>query len=275
MNQILIFIILLAASLVCSTLLYAWLRHKTKIGIRYLYIDNPVAAAVSAIVVYGVYRLQYSPGYLVLALLLIALVGGIAFLLTMIRFWRTPRRRVTAGPGQVVSPADGNIIYIKELRNGECPVSVKLHRFSKLVELVKTPLLNGQGLHIGINMTPFDVHKNCAPISGKIILNQHFKGKFFSLKDFRSQTENERNTYIIKNDDMEVGVVQIASRLVRRIDSYVRTGDDVRQGEWIGMIRFGSQVDIILPAGYRAAVSIGEQVYAAQTIISEKDEDTD
>jgi phosphatidylserine decarboxylase len=275
MNQIVIFLIFMAASMVCSTLLYTWLRHKTKIGIRYLYIDNPVTSALSGMIVYGVYRLQHSPGYMVTILLLLACVGGIAFLLTMIRFWRTPRRRVSAGPGQVVSPADGNIIYIKELINGECPVSVKLHRFSRLEELVKTPLLNGQGLHIGINMTPFDVHKNCAPISGKIILNKHFRGKFLSLKDYRSQTENERNTYIIKNDELEVGIVQIASRLVRRIDSYVSTGDEVSQGEWIGMIRFGSQVDIILPSGYRAAVSIGEQVYAAKTILAEKDEDTD
>lgn len=275
MNQIIIFLIFLAVALVCSTLLYTWLRHKTRIGVRYLYLDNPVAALLSAMIVYGVYRLLNSPGYLVSGVLLIACVGGIAFLLTMIRFWRTPRRKVTAGPGQVVSPADGNIIYIKELINGECPVAIKLHRFSRLEELVKTPLLNGQGLHIGINMTPFDVHKNCAPISGKIILNRHFTGKFFSLKDFRSQTENERNTYIIKNDELEVGVVQIASRLVRRIDSYVKTGDEVSQGEWIGMIRFGSQVDIILPAGYRPSVRIGEQVYAAKTILAEKDEDTD
>ncbi|MBN2665243.1 MAG: phosphatidylserine decarboxylase family protein [Bacteroidales bacterium] len=274
MHQILIVLIFLAASLVCSTLLYAWLRHKTKIGVRYLYLDNPVAATLSALIAYLVYRLQESPGYMLPAVVLVACVGGIAFLLTMIRFWRTPRRRVSAGPGQVVSPADGNIIYIKELKNGECPVSVKLHRFSKLEELVKTPLLNGQGLHIGINMTPFDVHKNCAPISGKIILNQHYKGKFFSLKDFRSQTDNERNTYIIRNDELEVGIVQIASRMVRRIDSYVRTGDDVKQGEWIGMIRFGSQVDVILPAGYRAAVRIGEQVYAAKTILASQDEGT-
>jgi phosphatidylserine decarboxylase len=275
MNPIVVFLIFLSVALLFSTLLYTWLRHKTKIGARYLWLDNPVAALLSALIAFGVYRLQHSHGYLVPALLLIACVGGIAFLLTMVRFWRTPRRRVSAGRGQVVSPADGNIIYIKELINGECPVAIKLHRFSKLEELVKTPLLNGQGLHIGINMTPFDVHKNCAPISGKIILNRHFSGKFFSLKDFRSQTENERNTYIIRNDELEVGVVQIASRLVRRIDSYVKTGDEVRQGEWIGMIRFGSQVDVILPAGYRPAVGIGEQVYAAKTILAEKDEDSD
>jgi len=275
MNPIVVFLIFLSVALVFSTLLYTWLRHKTKIGARYLWLDNPVAALLSALIAFGVYRLQHSHGYLILALLLIACIGGIAFLITMIRFWRTPRRKVTAEPGQVVSPADGNIIYIKELINGECPVAIKLHRFSKLEELVKTPLLNGHGLHIGINMTPFDVHKNCAPISGTIILNRHFTGKFFSLKDFRSQTGNERNTYIIRNEEMEVGVVQIASRLVRRIDSYVKTGDEVNQGEWIGMIRFGSQVDIILPAGYRPSVSIGEQVYAAKTILAEKDEDTD
>jgi phosphatidylserine decarboxylase len=69
--------------------------------------------------------------------------------------------------------------------------------------------------------------------------------------------------------------VQIASRLVRRIDAYVREGDKVRQGDWIGMIRFGSQVDVILPPDYRVTVVTGRQVYAAETIIAERNEDTD
>lgn len=95
------------------------------------------------------------------------------------------------------------------------------------------------------------------------------------MKDEASQFENERNTWVIANNEVKVGVVQIASRLVRRIDAYVREGDAVRQGSWIGMIRFGSQVDVILPPGYRVTVTAGRQVYAAETIIAQRNEDTD
>ncbi|MBE0674551.1 MAG: phosphatidylserine decarboxylase, partial [Bacteroidales bacterium] len=115
----------------------------------------------------------------------------------------------------------------------------------------------------------------CAPISGKIMLNQHFNGKFLSLKDPAARNENERNTYVLVNDEVKVGIVQIASRLVRRIDTYVKEGESVRQGDWIGMIRFGSQVDIIIPSNYLVTVEIGRQVYAAETIIAEKNEATD
>jgi len=215
-------------------------------------------------------------GWWLLSFIVLAgLVLYFAFILTMIRFWRVPHRRVTAGPGQIVSPADGRIIYIRKLNEGEIPESVKGRRTSRLEELTKTTLLNDGGWHIGINMTPFDVHKNCAPIPGEVILNRHFNGKFLSLKDEASLCENERNTWVIANNEVKVGVVQIASRLVRRIDAYVREGDTVRQGDWIGMIRFGSQVDVILPPDYRVNVTAGCQVYAAETIIAERNEDTD
>lgn len=118
----------------------------------------------------------------VIVVLLAGLVLSFAFILTMVRFWRVPRRRVTAGPGQIVSPADGNIIYIRKIAIGEVPESVKrLANFTSLEELTKTTLLNDGGWHIGINMTPFDVHKNCAPISGEVILNSISTASFCHL----------------------------------------------------------------------------------------------
>lgn len=269
------FFLIFIASLALGTLLYMYLRRKTRIGTRYLWTDNPAVALTAALTVFFLMR-PHATGWWVLSLIVLAgLVLSFAFILTMVRFWRVPRRRVTAGPGQIVSPADGNIIYIRKVAIGEVPESVKGLRISRLEELTKTTLLNDGGWHIGINMTPFDVHKNCAPISGEVILNRHFDGKFLSLKDEASQCENERNTWVIANNEVKVGVVQIASRLVRRIDAYVREGDAVRQGDWIGMIRFGSQVDVILPPGYRVTVTAGRQVYAAETIIAQRNEDTD
>ena len=271
METVNLFFVILLASLAASTLLYLFLRRKTKIGTRYLFTDNPAVAITSAVAVFILQRANVINHWLLAGLLLICAILFLAFVFTMIRFWRVPRRRVTAVAGQIVSPADGKVIYIKKLTDGEIPESVKGRVTSRLGELTKTPLLNDGGWHIGINMTPFDVHKNCAPVSGKIILNRHFSGRFLSLKDPTSQTENERNTYVLVNDEVKVGVVQIASRLVRRIDSYVKEGDSVRQGDWIGMIRFGSQVDVIIPSDYRVAVDIGRQVYAAETIIAEKE----
>ena len=275
MEPLPVFLIILPASLFVSTLLYLYLRHKTRIGCRYLYIDNPAVALISALIVFMFCRLLITPSWLFLAGILIFSVVSTAFIFTMVRFWRVPRRNVTAGPGQIVSPADGNVIYIKKITGGETPESVKGKIRSKLEELTKTPALNDGGWHIGINMTPFDLHKNCAPISGTVILNRHFSGKFLSLKDEAARNENERNTYVLVNDEVKIGVVQIASRLVRRIDSYVKEGEKVMQGDWIGMIRFGSQVDVIIPENYRVLVDIGRQIYAAETIIAEKNEDTD
>jgi len=73
---------------------------------------------------------------------------------------------------------------------------------------------------------------------------------------------------IIQNGDYKVGVVQIASRLVRRIDSYVKVGDFIKKGDWYGMIRFGSQVDVILPDKFSIKIKVGKQIYAANTIIA-------
>jgi phosphatidylserine decarboxylase len=185
-----------------------------------------------------------------------------------LRFYRTPKRKIIANPNMIVSPADGNIIYIRRIEKGEIPVAVKGNVNSRLEELTKTPLLDESKWLIGINMTPLDVHKNCAPISGIISLNQHFNGRFLSLKDKHSITENERNTYVIQGRNIRVGVIQIASRLVRRIDTYVKEGDCVDQGDWIGMIRFGSQVDLILPEKCEILVREGDQIYARSTVIA-------
>jgi phosphatidylserine decarboxylase len=196
------------------------------------------------------------------------LVAVIAFCFTMIRFWYTPQRKIKATDNEIVSPADGNVIYINQVLKGEAPVSIKGNTNSKLEELTKTDILGNPCWLIGINMTPFDVHKNCAPIDGEIILNQHFSGKFLSLKNKYAIVENERNTYVIQNRLIKVGVIQIASKLVRRIDTYVRQGDQVQKGNWLGMIRFGSQVDVVIPGDCRIIINVGQQVYAGTTIIA-------
>ena len=260
--------LLLLETALVSSLLYYYLHTKTRISLKFLYLDNVGVILLAGLL--AVLWQQWMPaGWQWTAFLLApALVVGIAFAFTMIRFWRTPRRKIKAAKGEIVSPADGNVIYITRIEAGDVPVSIKGNRYSRLEELTKTDLLDRPCWLVGINMTPFDVHKNCAPIDGKVVLNQHFDGKFLSLKEGEALAENERNTYVIQNPQLKVGVVQIASRLVRRIDSYVQTGADLQQGDWLGMIRFGSQVDVILPIDYEINVQLKDQIYAGTTILA-------
>lgn len=264
MTQILLFL----ESLLISTALYAYLHKKTRISLKYLYMDNLGVALPVALVSMFLYQRQYVSIYFILFLLIPVITPGIAFTYTMIRFWRTPVRRITAKENEIISPADGNIIYIKKVEAGETPISIKNGRSFKLTELTKTDLINTPCWLIGINMTPFDVHKNCSPIDGRILMTEHFHGKFLSLKESDALTDNERNTYVIDNDKFRIGVIQIASRLVRRIDTYVKTGQLVKRGDWIGMIRFGSQVDVLIPIEFEPAVILGQQVYAATSVIA-------
>jgi len=233
-------------------------------NIKYIFIDN-IIVAISAFIITYLLLNSMLIAYLISSLLVILS----AYALTMFRFWRTPVRTITALDHEIISPADGNIIYIKRIDANVVPISIKKKSITKLSELTKTELLKTPCWLIGINMTPFDVHKNCAPIEGNVRLNLHTDGKYLSLKNPDSLSDNERNTYIIVNDKITLGVIQIASKRVRRIDSYVKENQVVKKGEWLGMIRFGSQVDLILPVKCKIMVAIGQQVYAINTIIAE------
>ncbi|MFB6340637.1 phosphatidylserine decarboxylase [Saccharicrinis sp. FJH62] len=248
--------------------MYYYLHYKTKISLKYLFIDNPIVILISVILFLLLHKLSNN---LIAYFVSAASIPLLGFIITMIRFWRTPVRKVVAKNNQLVSPADGNVIYIKKVEKGEIPVSIKQGLKATLSELSQTNLLDHPSWLIGINMTPFDVHKNCAPVSGTILLNKHISGEFLSLKNPEAILRNERNTLVLVNENKEVfGIIQTASKLVKRIDSYVKVGDVIKQGEWFGMIRFGSQVDIIIPTIYSPEIQLGQQVYAAKTIIASK-----
>jgi phosphatidylserine decarboxylase len=243
-------------------------------NLKFLFIDNLLIVALAFLITLIIYKysivyLGFKWGFVISWLSGCFFVVVFGYALTMIRFWRSPKRTISALENEIVSPADGNIIYIKKIEADGFPVPIKNGYLVELNELSKTSLIKSPCWLIGINMTLWDVHKNCAPINGRIILNTHTKGSFLSLKKFESLTNNERNTYVIENEDYKVGVIQIASKGVRRIDSYVKEGDTVNKGDWLGMIRFGSQVDIILPYSASVRIKIGQQVYAAKTIIAQ------
>jgi phosphatidylserine decarboxylase len=186
------------------------------------------------------------------------------------RFYRDPERTSPTEPGVVVSPADGVVLYVRRFEGGVLPVSTKLGRDYDLEELVRTPLKADDALVVGIALSFLDVHISRAPIAGVVTSQRRYPGRFASLKDPAAVFENERATFVIDGPELQVAVVLIASRLVRRIVSFVRDGERLASGQRIGVIRFGSQVDLVLPDrdDVRLLVAPGERVYAGETVLA-------
>ncbi len=186
------------------------------------------------------------------------------------RFFRDPERRIPTEAGAIVSPADGTVIYVKPIREGQIPWAEKQGRTFSLAEFVQADVLPQGGVLIGIAMNYLDVHVNRSPMAGRIRLLRHIKGLFLSLKRREAILENERVLTIIDNGRFQIGVVQIASRLVRKIVPYVREGAHLQRGERLGMIRFGSQVDVVLPQlpELQIAVTPGMKLQAGTSILA-------
>jgi phosphatidylserine decarboxylase len=186
------------------------------------------------------------------------------------RFYRDPDRLPPENENAILSPADGKIIYIRKIDDGKIPFSEKNGKRFPLTDFTKSDMLSSKGYIIGISMNFLDVHVNRAPIEGKICLLNHIKGLFISLKRKEALVKNERVLTVIDNGEFKVGVIQIASRLVRKIISYFPEGHNIRRGQRIGAIRFGSQVDVILPTLQSININVkrGEKVKAGMSIIA-------
>jgi phosphatidylserine decarboxylase len=166
-------------------------------------------------------------------------------------FFRDPVRVTPLRDGLVVAPADG--------------------RVSRIVNALPPPEL---GLserplpRISIFMSVFDCHVNRSPVSGRIERMVYHPGKFISADLDKASEANERNSFIISGR-VRVGVVQIAGLIARRIVPFVQEGQAVAAGDRIGMIRFGSRVDVYLPEGGRALVAEGQTAYAGETVLAD------
>lgn len=250
-----------------STSLYGYLHKKTHISLKYLYKDNLINICLSGFIAGYIVCEEFIPVWMIFAFI-VFLVPATCVLISALRFYRIPFRKTNTEANGIVSPADGNIIYIKKIDSGQVPISVKNGQAVTLNEFANTGVLDSPCWLIGINMTPFDVHRNCAPVDGRLILNKHIDGEFLSLKHKDALARNERNTIVIDHPYGKVGVVQTASRLVRRIVTYKSEGDLLVKGEWFGMIKFGSQVDLILPAACKLEISLKQQVFAKRSIIA-------
>jgi phosphatidylserine decarboxylase len=203
-------------------------------------------------------------------ILQIFIIVAVSTSMLLWRFYRDPERMPPEDDNVILSPADGKVIYIKKINAGEIPFSEKGVRRFSLHNFVESDVLADGGYLIGIAMNFLDVHVNRAPIGGKSRLIKHIKGNFLSLKKIEAIIENERLLTVIDNGDFRVGVVQIASRLVRKIVCYIQEGQKVKKGQRIGMIRFGSQVDLVLPdlAPIRIKATPGTKVKAGISVLA-------
>ena len=139
-----------------------------------------------------------------------------------------------------------------------------------MAEFTSENFISGKGIQIGVAMSFLHVHVNRSPINGKIIKIKRVSGLFNSLKHLSSLLENERVFTQINSGNFKLGIVQIASRLVRRIDSYKKEGEVVSIGERIGIIKFGSQVDLLIDKqDIKINVKVGDEVKAGLTILAE------
>jgi len=185
--------------------------------------------------------------------------SAIAFIM---QFFRDPKRNIPNDDGVVVAPADGKILKGKI----DC-----LKIVSPTDDPVMKHILNEgeKGILISTFMSPFDVHVQRAPVSGKILKTKYYPGKFkIALGDVH--TENEKNLIVIDSEYGKIGVIQIAGFVARRIVQYVNVGDSVKIGDRLGMIKFGSRVNLIIPYDkFKVMVFEGEKPTAGETIMAE------
>jgi phosphatidylserine decarboxylase len=172
------------------------------------------------------------------------------FFLIVLQFFRNPKIAVTMDEKMVVCPADGKVVVIEEAQ--------------------ETEYLKDKRIQVSIFMSPVNVHVNRNPITGVVKYFKYHPGKYLVAWHPKSSTENERTTVVVEtHQGIPVLFRQIAGALARRIVWYVKEGDEVKQSEQFGFIKFGSRVDVYLPLGTKINVNLGETVKGGRTILAE------
>ncbi|MEM7779806.1 MAG: phosphatidylserine decarboxylase [Pseudomonadota bacterium] len=209
-------------------------------------------------------------GVIALVIAIIPLVFGwgiigwpLLFLsLGVFAFFRDPERVVPQADNAIVAPADGLVTLIEEL---EPPVEMQIDDGSGNSGLPAGPVTR-----ISIFMSVFDVHINRSPVAGTVRRVVYIPGKFMNADLDKASEENERQHILIERPDgLKIGFTQIAGLVARRIVPFVKPGDMVAKGQRVGLIRFGSRVDVYLPTGTSSKVLMGQRIVAGETILAE------
>jgi phosphatidylserine decarboxylase len=168
--------------------------------------------------------------------------------LFIISFFRIPKRNFTYNDNQIICPADGKVVVIEEITDEE--------------------YFKDRRIQVSVFMSPANVHVNRNPMSGEVTYNQYHKGKYLVAWHPKSSTENERWSIAVKNNHGEILYKQIAGALAKRICNYTHVGQQVKQCEEYGFIKFGSRVDILLPVGTEINVSLNQVVKGGTTVLA-------
>ena len=197
-----------------------------------------------AINILSFYFISYSSP----ALSWIIFIGTFLLLIFLISFFRIPNRKLTAQDVAVVAPVDGKVVTIEEVEADEYFLDRRIQ--------------------VSIFMSPLNVHVNRNPASGDVLYSEYHKGKYLVAWHPKSSTENERHTVVYKTNGKELLIKQIAGAVAKRIVNYLQPGQQVKQGEEMGFIKFGSRVDILLPLNAKIQVKIGEIVKGGVTVVA-------
>ena len=185
-----------------------------------------------------------------------------ALVLGILAFFRDPQRVTPQGDRLIVAPADGLVTLIQKVQPPR--------------ELVQDDgtgvpgLPDGEVTRVSIFMSVFDVHINRAPVGGTVRRVVYIPGKFLNADLDKASEENERQHILIERADrVSIGFTQIAGLVARRIVPFVKPGDMLAAGQRVGLIRFGSRVDVYLPSGTEPRVVLGQKMVAGETVLAE------
>jgi len=181
---------------------------------------------------------------------LTSVIFVITFLLFLfiVSFFRIPRRKHVLNDNQVLCPADGKVVVIEEVTDKE--------------------YFNDKRMQVSIFMSPANVHVNRNPISGLVKYSKYHKGKYLVAWHPKSSEENERHSVVIENKNGIILVKQIAGALAKRICNYLSVGDEIKQCNEFGFIKFGSRVDVLLPLNSKIEVRLNQVVKGGVTVLA-------
>jgi phosphatidylserine decarboxylase len=181
------------------------------------------------------------------ALKLVLIIIPLFFLIFSLNFFRDPERTPPKEDNVVVSPADGRVLFVKEVLDNK--------------------YINDRAKQISIFMSPVDVHVNRIPINGKVEYVKYFKGEFIAAFEDKASEKNERAEFGIMSKYGKVFFTQVAGYIARRIIYKIKEGDEVKIGNRFGMIKFGSRVDVVVPENWEAKVKKDDRVVAGETVL--------
>lgn len=176
---------------------------------------------------------------------IVVLLSLICFILSLfcLFFFRDPDIKITEGEGLILSPCNGTVLEIKENENGQSLIRVFL--------------------------SVFDVHLQRTPVGGTVKSVEYKPGKFLKAYEPEAHIVNEQNSITVENENGIFVIKQIAGAIARRCVSWVKPGDVLKIGDKIGIIKFSSQVDLYMPAGYDIKVKVGDKVVSGVTVFAE------